>query len=51
MADDTKTLIEALDIDLDGIADEKMRRGSVAVPNIIQQQSKRTNDLEALVQR
>jgi hypothetical protein len=39
VADDTKTLIEALDIDLDGIADEKMRRGFVAVLNIVQQQS------------
>ena len=51
MADDAKTLIEALDIDLDGIVDPKMRQGFVAVLNIIQQQSKRINALEELVQR
>ena len=51
MADDAKTLIEALDIDLDGIADPKMRQGFVSVLNIIQQQSKRINALEELVQR
>ena len=51
MADDAKTLIEALDIDLDGIGDAKMRRGFVAVLNIVQQQSKRIADLEVLVQR
>lgn len=46
-----KTLIEALDIDLDGITDEKMRRGFVAMLNIVQQQSKRISALEELVQR
>lgn len=51
MADDAKTLIEALDIDLDGFVDPNVRRGFVAVLNIVQKQSKRINDLEALVQR
>ena len=39
MADDAKTLIEALDIDLDGIVDPNMRRCIVGLLNIVQQQS------------
>jgi hypothetical protein len=36
VADDAKTIIDALDIDLEGITDEKMRRGFVAILNIVQ---------------
>ena len=51
MADDAKTLIEALDIDLAGIEDPQMRRGFVAVLNIVQQLSEENARLRQQVQK
>lgn len=51
MADDVKSLIEGLNLDLEGITDPNLRKCLVGQLNIIQQQSQRIIELEELVQR